>query len=118
MGWMRISQQFESRHGSLDVALSVKKDVEPVQAVGVPWKVLQPEEVVFFGGSVGTINAGVATQQDAAIRRQTKGDGLWNRDTPLGNNGYFGKFAADGEVSTSHTILTTEGILGRDLISR
>ena len=73
---------------------------------------------LFFDGSVGTINAGVATQQDAAIRRQTKGDGLWNRDTPLGNNGYFGKFAADGEVSTSHTILTTEGILGRDLISR
>ena len=64
------------------------------------------------------INAGKATRHDAKVRQQNKGDGLWSRDTPLGNNGYLGDYAYDDRVSTSHTILTTDGILGRDLINR
>ena len=64
------------------------------------------------------INAGKATRHDAKVRQQNQGDGLWSRDTPLGNSGYLGDYAYDDRVSTSHTILTTDGILGRDLINR
>ena len=73
---------------------------------------------LFFDGSVARINAGKATRHDAKVRQQNKGDGLWSRDTPLGNNGYLGDYAYEDRVSTSHTILTTDGILGRDLINR
>lgn len=72
---------------------------------------------LFFDGSVDNINAGEATIQDAKVRKRT-GDGLWSRDTPLGFNGYYGELAADSQVNTSHTILTTDGILGRDLVTR
>lgn len=72
---------------------------------------------LFYDGSVDNINAGAATLQDAKVRKRT-GDGLWSKDTPLGFNGYYGELAADSQVSTSHTILTTGGILGRDLTKR
>ena len=72
---------------------------------------------LFYDGSVGNINAGDATNQDQILRKQS-GDGLWSRDTPLGNSGYYGSQASDSLVDTSHTILTTDGILGRDLLKR
>ena len=72
---------------------------------------------LFFDGSVDNIRASQATIDDQRQRSQT-GDGLWSRDTPFGNAGYYGEYAADSLVSTSHTILTTDGILGRDLLRR
>jgi hypothetical protein len=45
------------------------------------------------------------------------GVGLWSRDTPLGNNGYFVEHGFDGSP-ISHHILTTDGIRGRDTISK
>ncbi len=46
--------------------------------------------------------------------RQT-GRGLWSRDTPFQEDGYF---IADGYdfAETSFHILTTEGIRGRDIL--
>ncbi|MCH2160370.1 MAG: hypothetical protein MK085_00705 [Phycisphaerales bacterium] len=72
---------------------------------------------LFYDGSIDRINAGEATRHDEKLRQRT-GEGLWSRDTPLGNAGYYGWQASDAEVSTSHTILTTGGILGRDLYKR
>lgn len=65
-----------------------------------------------------TPNVSGAARDDAKVRQQNQGDGLWSRDTSLGNSGCLGDYAHDERVSTSHTILTTDGILGRDLISR
>ena len=48
----------------------------------------------------------------------TKGKtGLWSRDTPFGETGYGGEYSIDGSV-VSHHILTTDGIKGRDILSR
>ena len=43
------------------------------------------------------------------------GYGLWSRDTPLGEDGYFIDLGYDG-TPLSHHILTTDGILGRDTL--
>jgi hypothetical protein len=42
-------------------------------------------------------------------------DGLWSRDTPFGESGYFGELSFDG-TTVSHHILTTGGIRGRDTL--
>jgi prepilin-type N-terminal cleavage/methylation domain-containing protein len=42
--------------------------------------------------------------------------GLWSRDTPLGQNGYYGNLSYDTLVDTSAGILTTDGAQGRDTI--
>jgi hypothetical protein len=43
------------------------------------------------------------------------GYGLWSRDTPFGENGYFIDRGYDG-TPLSHHVLTTDGILGRDTL--
>jgi type II secretory pathway pseudopilin PulG len=43
------------------------------------------------------------------------GYGLWSRDTPFGEDGYFIDYGYDG-TPLSHHILTTDGILGRDTL--
>jgi len=43
------------------------------------------------------------------------GYGLWSRDTPFGENGYFIDLGDDG-TPLSHHVLTTDGILGRDTL--
>lgn len=43
------------------------------------------------------------------------GHGLWSRDTPLGESGYFSDVAYD-LTQTSFHVLTTEGIHGRDTV--
>ena len=42
--------------------------------------------------------------------------GLWSRDTQWGTDGYYGNFAYDTIVDTAYHVLTTDGILGRDVI--
>ncbi|UCD74617.1 MAG: hypothetical protein JSV91_12615 [Phycisphaerales bacterium] len=56
-----------------------------------------------------------AIAADALVMQQT-GYGLWSRDTPFGEHGYFGEYGYD-LFSLSHHILTTEGILGRDTLN-
>ena len=60
---------------------------------------------------------GVVEADDARVLDETDGvDGLWHRGTPLGASGYYTAQSKDG-VSTSHNILTTDGIRGRDVLS-
>jgi hypothetical protein len=72
----------------------------------------------FFDGSVQSLRTGDVADDDAQVLDQTGGvDGLWSRDTPLGETGYFGDVSVDGIV-VSHHVLTTDGILGRDRLQR
>jgi hypothetical protein len=52
---------------------------------------------------------------DDATAAQQTGDGLWSRDTPYGANGVWSNEAIDGFYNSAH-LLTTDGILGRDLL--
>ena len=52
---------------------------------------------------------------DDATAAQQTGDGLWSRDTPYGANGVWSNEAIGGFYNSAH-LLTTEGILGRDLL--
>lgn len=73
---------------------------------------------MFFDGSVRSLRTGDVEAADAQVLDQTGGvDGLWSRDTPLGENGYFGDLSVDG-TNVSHNVLTTDGILGRDTPAR
>ena len=42
--------------------------------------------------------------------------GLWHRGTPFGENGFYNNLSFDTLVNTSYHVLTTDGILGRDII--
>lgn len=71
----------------------------------------------FVDGSVRMLPTGVAEADDARVLEETGGvDGLWNRGTQLGTGGYYSAQSHDG-VHTSHNILTTDGIRGRDVLS-
>ena len=73
---------------------------------------------LFFDGSVQTVSMAHAEADDIIVREGSKsGDGLWSDDTPLGVNGWQPTASIDG-ARTSFHILTTGGILGRDLLSR
>ena len=73
---------------------------------------------LFFDGSVQTVSMAHAEADDILLRESSKsGDGLWSADTPLGANGFQPSTPVDG-ARTSFHILTTGGILGRDLLSR
>ena len=52
---------------------------------------------------------------DLRLIEQT-GHGLWSRDTPFWNEGYFISYGYDYDLELSHHILTTGGILGRDTL--
>ncbi|MHC5001605.1 MAG: type II secretion system protein [Planctomycetota bacterium] len=71
---------------------------------------------LFFDGHVRGLGVREAEAADARHRRQST-DGLWSRDTPLGENGYLSDAAYD-LAQTSFHILTTEGIRGRDTLAR
>lgn len=71
---------------------------------------------LFYDGHVRLLPNSEVHLSDQQILNQTGGvDGLWSRDTPLGNNGYFNQFAFDN-TRLAHHILTTDGILGRDTL--
>ncbi|MBT8487141.1 MAG: type II secretion system protein [Phycisphaerales bacterium] len=70
---------------------------------------------LFFDGHVEPVGVREAMRADG--RHQTQaGYGLWSRDTPFGEDGYFIDFAYDMAASSFH-ILTTDGIRGRDVVS-
>ena len=73
---------------------------------------------LFFDGSVQSVSMAQAEADDIIVRESSKsGDGLWSDDTPFGANGWQPSTPVDG-ARTSFHILTTGGILGRDLLSR
>ena len=73
---------------------------------------------LFFDGSVQSVSMLHAEADDTIVRAGSKsGDGLWSDDTPLGVDGWQPTAPVDG-VRTSFHILTTNGILGRDLLTR
>ncbi len=89
---------------------------------GLPWQFNQGLEAspltLFFDGSIAELSTAQAWLDDLTVQADTKGArGLWSRDTPLGPDGYGGEDSVDG-IAISHHILTTDGIKGRDILSR
>lgn len=73
---------------------------------------------LFFDGSVQSISMAHAEADDAIARAGSKsGDGLWSDDTTYGAAGWQPTASVDG-TRTSFHMLTTGGILGRDLLTR
>ncbi len=73
---------------------------------------------LFYDGHVTVIGTQQAQRSDFQHQTQTNiGYGLWSRDTPLGAEPDGGYFMGDGydDIATSFHILTTDGILGRDI---
>ncbi len=70
---------------------------------------------LFYDGHVWTISNAKAIADDASLIKRGL-DGLWSRDTPFGQDGYLGAQSIDGS-RTSHSVLTTGGILGRDVLT-
>ena len=68
---------------------------------------------LFYDASVRQISVRAAMRADERVHAQS-GARLWSRDTALGANGYFIDRGYDN-AETSFHILTTRGILGRDL---
>jgi len=74
---------------------------------------------LFFDGHVEAVGVRRTMRADGRMRTQSGGDemaGLWSRDTPWGEDGYFIQYWYD-QAATSFHILTTEGIRGRDVLS-
>ena len=69
---------------------------------------------LFYDGSVRLMGVMEALSSDRRNIRQA-GNGLWSRDTPFGEDGYFIPDAYDF-AATAYHILTTDGIRGRDII--
>ncbi|MEL7210419.1 MAG: hypothetical protein AAGK32_19675, partial [Actinomycetota bacterium] len=73
---------------------------------------------LFYDGHVGSVGVRKAMRADGRIRAQLNNfAGLWARDTPWGQDGYFSDVRYDAGARTSFHILTSDGILGRDIIS-
>lgn len=68
----------------------------------------------FFDGHVARVSNDQAILDDDELY-QTSGQRLWSRTTPFGTLGYGASTSMEAE-RTSHTILTVDGILGRDLL--
>jgi hypothetical protein len=81
---------------------------------GAPWTFNQATAsapvALFFDGHIEAVAC------ERAMRDDAKAGGLWSRDTPLGDGGYYGAQAFDGLIRTSFHILTTGGIEGRDIL--
>ena len=76
---------------------------------------------LFFDGSVQAIDMGAVQDQDWTLYESSPtDDGLWSRDTAYGKDGWRlgnGGDLIDGRGGGFH-LLTTGGILGRDLLER
>ena len=70
----------------------------------------------FYDGSVRMMSVMEAMSSDRRHEKQA-GFGLWSRDTPFKDEGYF---IGDGYdfADTSFHILTTQGVRGRDTLGR
>ena len=92
----------------------------PVGRPGQHWLFNQGHEAqslaLFFDGSVAAVRSGDAYLDDLVHQASTGGDGLWSRDTPMGEDGMLGEYGVD--AFTSFHVLTTDGIRGRDFLSR
>ena len=73
-------------------------------------------QALFFDGSIATVRTGDAYEDDLQYQKTSGGDGLWSRDTPMGADGLYGSLGVDD--FTSFHVLTTDGIRGRDFLSR
>ena len=71
---------------------------------------------LFYDGSIRPMGVMEALSSDARAERQS-GYGLWSRDTPFNEAGYFIDDAYDF-VETSYHILTVDGVRGRDTVGR
>ena len=71
---------------------------------------------LFYDLSTSTLPNTAVQAGDRTLIEQT-GYGLWSRDTYFGETGYLNAGAIE-RVDLSHHVLTTEGILGRDVLSR
>ena len=71
---------------------------------------------LFYDLSVGALANTDVSKADQALLAKT-GYGLWSRDTPFGSDGYYLDIAYEA-TDLSHHIFTTDGILGRDTLSR
>ncbi len=69
---------------------------------------------LFYDMSVRLLPNAEVLAADEQLIAQT-GYGLWSRDTPFGEDGYFSQYGYDG-LQLSHHVLTTDGILGRDTL--
>jgi prepilin-type N-terminal cleavage/methylation domain-containing protein len=71
---------------------------------------------LFYDMHVELVGAHGAMLADRRHDRQA-GYGLWSRDTPFGEDGYFVGVGYD-YAATSFHVLTTEGALGRDVLGK
>ncbi len=73
---------------------------------------------LFYDGHVRMLPNEEVLIADQTVLQQSGGGelGLWHRGTPFGADGYFIESGYDG-APLSHHILTTFGILGRDVLS-
>ena len=89
---------------------------------------------LFFDGHVSVVGVTDAMEADTRAQKQAADNntctycpsnpnstndcqtGLWSRDTQWGTDGYYGNYSYDNIVDTAYHILTTDGIMGRDVI--
>ena len=71
---------------------------------------------LFYDGHVEGIGTRNTMRADGRMRVQTGVPewGLWSKDTPWGTDGYLIEYGYD-QAATSFHVLTTDGILGRDI---
>jgi prepilin-type N-terminal cleavage/methylation domain-containing protein len=73
--------------------------------------------VTFYDGHVEGLGVSEAMAADERLMHQVNNQfGLWSRDTPFGEDGYLISDSWDLLSNTSFSVLTTDGILGRDTI--
>jgi prepilin-type N-terminal cleavage/methylation domain-containing protein len=91
-------------------------------------------QALFYDGHVASLGVREVLEADTRLKRQVHGNaqfednGLWRRDTPMGQYGYFEEQAwgyttfagydVDTIPRTSFHVLTNDGILGRDTMPR
>ena len=110
----------QCRHPSLKTRMCERGWYRNADADGLPFNASAASEpfVLFFDGSVQKVAMSRAIKDDALVRASSKsGDGLWSADTTLGSEGWRPEASVDGSRIGFH-MLTTGGILGRDLLSR
>jgi prepilin-type N-terminal cleavage/methylation domain-containing protein len=71
---------------------------------------------LFFDGHVSGLGVRDTMRADGRHMEQA-GYGLWTRDTPFGEDGYFISYGYD-QAATAFHIFTTDGIKGRDITSK